>query len=818
MNDFRYALRQLAARPGFTAAAVTTLALGLGATTAIATLADKTLFRRPGLRDDDRLAVLFTSCRRGDPRCPSSYPDYVDYRDRSTAFADMAAYSWVPLSVGTAPGARPVVGQVVTGNYFSVLGVPRPAAGRFLQPADDARGAPPVMVISYETWQSDFGGMEDVVGRTVRVNDVPFTLVGVAPRGFRGLDLGGDPGAWLPMAAGPLLGDAVGSVGDPETFEARGNRWIHALVGRLAPNLTVDRARAEMNAVSAALQREDPEAREGRSITIDPLSRYVLPIGQEQAFVRFVGLLSGVVALTLLLATANLANLLLARAIGRQREMGIRLAAGASGFRIGRQLIVESVTLAALGGVVGLLVGGWTLDLLSGFALPGGVTIGEIDLGLDGRMLGIVAALTLVTGCAFGLAPALRAASTDVMGLLRGAARPGGERAHLRWALVSIQVAVCLVLLVGSGLFLRTLQRALEVDLGFRESGVALVRFNPALARLSEDRAAHLVRRVLEAAEALPGVETAAVATLVPLQDGGHRGTFVTVDGYEPAPDEEMRVEYVFASDAFFEALGIPLRRGAGWRGERAGGRAVVINETMARRYWADRDPMGGRVRVGESAVFDVVGVAGDVTWRTVLDDATSFVFIPLEESPSVMASGFLTLAVRSSNRAGDVLPALQDVFRSLEPDVPVTGVGTMDAQVTRVLMPQRFGAFLLTLLGLLAVVLAVVGIYGVVAFTVNSETRSIGVRLALGATARGVVLSITRRTAVPVVTGLGAGIVLALVLARPVAPFLVGVGPTDALTFVVVTGTLLLVALLAAWVPARRASRVDPMEALRQE
>jgi putative ABC transport system permease protein len=412
----------------------------------------------------------------------------------------------------------------------------------------------------------------------------------------------------------------------------------------------------------------------------------------------------------------------------------------------------------------------------------------------------------------------VHAGRTDVMALLRADTRIGTERSRLRWALVSVQVALCLVLLVGSGLFLRALRSALDVNLGFRGEGVALARFNPALARFPEARAAAAVDQLLERAADLPGVEHAAVATLVPLQDGGHRGTLVTVDGYEPAPDEELRVDYLFVSDAFFETLGIPLQRGRGFGPEDGGTRTVVVSEDMARRYWADRDPIGGRIRTVGGTPLEVVGVAGNVTWRTVLDDPTSYIFLPLDQYPDETAAGFLTLAVRASGDAAPAVPELRGLFRSVMPDVPVTSLTTMEAEVERVLMPQRFGALLLTLLGVLAVVLAAVGIYGVVAYTVNRETRSIGVRLALGGTARDAVTSVARRVAVPVLVGLGAGIVLAALLARALAPFLVGVPPTDPATFLAVTAGLLLVTVVSALIPARRASQIHPMEALRQE
>lgn len=819
IRDVRYAGRGFVRSPAFTLLALVTLALGIGATTGIFSLAEAVFLRAPPVEAPERLAMVYTTCRDGDPRCGSSYPDFRSYRERSTRFADIAAYSWVPMSVGVGDaGARLATGQVVSGNYFDLLGV-RPAAGRLLRPSDDVAGGA-AAVLSHDFWVDVTGGDPAVVGTTVRINGTPFTVVGVAREGFRGLDVGGDVDAWIPLRAGSLLGESAGAVAREGILGSRRSRWIAALVGRLAPGATAEQARREMASISSALRRMDPEARGPRSITVDAAGRYALPVFDRGELVRFVGVLGGVVAFALLLATANLANLLLARGSARRREMGVRRALGAGRARLVRQLVTESLLLAGAGGAAGLVVARWLVDLLSGFTLPGLVPVEGLHAGIDGRVLAFAAAVSVVTGLAFGLLPALRSADPDVVAAMRGESRgaaPG--RIALRKGLVVVQVAISLVLLVGSGLFLRTLRSALAFDPGFRTENVALIRYNPGFARYAAAESYDLLRRVEERLRGLPGVEDASTATLVPLQVGGHRGTFVDVDGYEAGPDEEMRVEYVGVRPGYFRTLGIPLLSGRGFTsGDDAGATEVaVVSETAARRWWPDGDAVGGRIRFA-GAWFRVVGVAGDVRWRALEEEPGPFLFVSIDQFPAQTVGSFLTVAARTSADAGAALPTIRTAFASVEPDVALTSVTTMGRQVEEALAPQRLGAILLTALGALALILAAVGIYGVVSYAVSRRLREVGIRLALGAGRREVVAGLVGEMAVPVGLGLVVGLGAALALSGLVRGFVFGVASADPITYAAITVGLAAVAAVATLVPARRATRIDPVRILTVE
>ncbi len=825
LQDIRYAGRVLLKTPMFTAAAVVTLALGIGANTAIFSVVREVLLRRPPVTEPERLAAVYTTCRRGLPRCSSSLPDYEDYRDRSSAFADLAGYSWFALNLGDGESGRLATGQLVTSNYFEVLGVGA-RLGRVIGRDDAGRGRPAtVAVLSAKLWRDQFGADPGVVGRTVRLNGVAFTVIGVVADGFKGLDLANEADVWVSIFTRPLLDAEDDPIAAAETFfDTRGVRWIQTLVGRLAPGVSVVQARQEMASISRQLAEEYPEDRaamEGpRSITVDPAPRYILPVGSESDLKRFIWLLFGVVGATLLLATANLANLLLVRASGRRREIGIRLAVGAGRGRLIRQLLTESMTLGLAGGAVGLVVAIWMLDLLSAFQLPGGVSIGALEVGLDSRVLLFALLLSLVTSVAFGLIPALQASRPEVVSSLKGGeSERGAGHDRLRKALVAVQVALCLVLLVGSGLFVRALRNSLEFDPGFRSEGVALARFNLALLRYTPEQGGSFVERLLERVRGLPDVTAASVATLVPLQAGGFRGTFVTVSGYHPAPDEEMRVDYLFVEPGYFRALGIPLVRGRVIEaGDRESSRPVmVINQDMARRYWPGRDPLGGIVDFGELQL-EVVGVVENPVWTGLGESPTPFVFLPLPQYPAFTSNGFLTLLARTAGDPRRLLRALPEELRSLDPQLSISSLQTMKDQLNAALMPQRMGAALLSLFGSLALVLAAVGIYGVVGYTVARQSRSIAIRMALGARDVDVLALVVRGMSATILVGLGAGLLVALALTRTVEAFLFGVGPDDPLTFGVLGIFLASVALVATLLPARRATRMKPMAILRTE
>jgi len=824
--DVRLVFRQFGRNPAFAVAALSTLALGIGANTAIFSIVDGALLRRPPVAEPDRLAAVYTTCRRGFPKCSSSYPDFEDYRQRSDAFGDLAGYSSVPLNVGDEGTARLATGQLVTGNFFGLLGV-APHLGRLIQPGDDLRAAAArVAVLSHGFWQEAFGGDPDIVGREIRLNGTPFAVVGVAHEDFRGLNLNQRADVWLPMFAGPALGESAGAASRPDVFDSRGSRWIGTLIGRLAPNIGLAQARAEMDGIARQLGEEYPDERAAmdgmRGITVDAAAGYILPLAAGADLRRFVWLLVGVVGFTLLLASANVANLLLARATARQREIGIRLAVGAGRGRLIRQLLTESLTLALTGGATGLAVAALMLDLLGGFELPGGVSIGSLGVGLDIQVLTFALILSLLTALIFGLVPALQATRRDLVSSLKGESseRRGGSQQRLRKALVSAQVALCLVLLVGSGLFIRTLRNSLASDVGFRPGGAAVARFNPGLLRYGPEQTKAFVDELLLRVRDLPQVDAASVATLVPFQGGGFRGTFAEIAGYQPAPEEEIRFDYVAVMPEYFRSLGIPLLEGRAIEaGDVEGTRPVaVVNRYAAEKYWPGRSPLGGSLNLAGQIDVEIVGVVADPVWRQIGEEPTPFVFVPAAQYPAMVSGGFLTLTARTGGKAEPLLPVLREQFRATDPEVSLTYLRTLDEQLGTALMPQRMGTTLLTLFGALALVLAAVGIYGVVGYSVARQARDIGIRIAVGATGLSIIGSVVRGMAGPVLVGLALGGAAALLLSRTVERFMFQVDPQDPLTFVVIAVTLLGVALTATLLPARRAAKVDPKQVLTTE
>jgi len=826
LADGRYTLRQLRRNPGFAAAVLVTLALGIGANTAVFSIADRALLRRPPVREPERLAAVYTSCRRGFPKCSSSYPDFLDYRDRSRAFTDMAGYSSVPLIVGDGRASRLERGEVVTANYFTLLGAV-PALGRLIQPDDGRRDQPAqVVVVSHEFWRDAMGADSAVVGSTVRLNGAPFTIVGVAARGFHGLELSQEPAIWLPMVTGLVLGESAGAVSDPHVFDERDSRWIGTLIGRLAPDASIARAQAEMDAVAAQLGEAFPEERASvdgvRGITVDPVGSYILPVLASSDLRQFVWLLSGVVGFTLLLAAANVANLLLARASARTREIAVRLAIGAGRGRLLRQLATESLVLALLGGAAGLLVATAILYLLERFELPGGVAIGGLGVGLDATVLAFAVGLCVLTATLFGLLPALGTVRQDLVVAIKGESQShrAGRQTRLRQALVGVQVALCVVLLVGSGLFIRTLRNALRSDLGFEPHGAVAARFNLGLLQYGPERTMGFVNDLLQRVRAAPGVRAAAVGTLVPFQGGGFRGTFAEISGYEPAPDEEIRFDYLAVSPSYVDALGMRVVDGRAIDDrDIEGSRPVaVINRLAAERYWPNVSAVGGVMTLAQQIEVEVIGVVDDPTWAQVGEAHTPYVFLSMAQVPSLASGSFLTLVARTDRNAVGLVPLIRDRFQSVEATLPLTFLRPVDDMVGDAVMPQRMGTTVLSIFAALALVLAAVGIYGVVGYTIARRSREIGIRIAIGASRARIVLGIVLEMALPVLAGVTAGALIALLLGRTVQVFLYQVRPADPVTFATITLMLVLVTVAAAALPARRAARMDPVRVLGAE
>lgn len=818
MQDVRFGLRGLGRAPVFALAAILTLALGIGANAMVFGLIEAMLLRSPAVREPDNLVAVYTTSRRGDPRSASSYPDYQDYRDRTRAFADAAAYDRWQLTLADGERAELVTAELTTENYFELLGV-RAAQGRLLRASDNEPGGEfNVVVLSHALWRTRFGGETSVLGRAVRLNEMPYTVIGIAPPTFSGLRLGDSPDVWVPLRG--LLALYPNIV--PTLFEDRGSRWMSGLVARLADGATIERARTELRAVSDQLTLEDPDARGPRTVTVDALPRYILPAGSEQTIVQLAFVLQAVVALTLLLACANLANLLLARAAARQREMGVRAAIGAGRGRIVRQLLTESGLLAAVGAIAGLLLAAIGLRVVSGFRLPFDFDVAALEPAVNARVIAFTMAVAIGTVLLFGMLPALRACRGDLATLLRQSRTGGGPRAGRPLsALVGVQVALCVVLLTGAGLFVRTLRNHLQADLGFNATGVATLAVQPWMHRYTSERTAALIRSMETSISSLPGVVSASAGARVPVRAGGGDGAFVEVEGYVPAPDEELRVEENFVTQDYFRTLGIPVLRGREFTDRDVAGaaRVAIINEEMAEAWWPDRDAIGGAFTIdGERHI--VVGVVSNTAWEGLSPGGSPFVYLPALQNAERLAIGRqVTFLLRTTVRDEEQLvPLLQARLRSIDPALAIISSGTMDAELATTLAPQRAVATLLAAFGLLALILASVGIYGVVAYGVAQRRRDFGIRLALGARGDQLITLVARGVGAPLLAGAVIGTVGAVALGHTVRGMMFGVAPTDPLTLAGALAILVLAAAVATLVPARRAARTDPLEVMRAE
>lgn len=805
-QDLRFAVRQLRGNPGFATVVVLTLALGIGANVTIFGLIDRVLLRPfPGIPEVDRVVEVAS---RG-----VSHPAYRDFRDDARFFAGLAGYRNRTFSVGDGARTELATTLIVSGNYFDVLGA-RPALGRLLTDADDAPGAAPVAVVSHGYWRRALGSDPGVVGRVLTVNDRPMKVVGVAAPEVRGTRVLYTPELWVPMASWPEIAPSgfAGLGLDQRTWN-----WI-TLVGRLAPGATMAQAEAALNA-SAARQRErhPNETPTEYSVELTPLAVSATGLSERGAIVEFLTLLAAVVGLVLLIACANVASLLLARAATRDRELGVRSALGAGRGRLMRQLLTEALVLAVLGTGAALALAQLAVAALGRLTLPGAVALGGLDLGVDLRLVACAVAVGALTCIAIGLLPAWQASRRRPTPMLQGGSDPH-QRYRLRAALLAGQVALCLVLLVGTGLFVRSLRNAMVEDPGFRTEDLVFAGVDLGLARYDEAGGERFYTQVAERVAALPGVEAATWAVTPPLSSDRNWESF-DVDGYEPAPDEQLEVEINAVGANYFRVLDIPIRRGRAIdHGDRAGRPFVaVINETMAARYFPERDPVGQRLGlVGRDAV--VVGVARDAAYGRLGETSRPYVYVPLLQVMESYGLGPASLIAHAPAGAAGTLSAVREVIAGFDAAVPLFALADIGDLYAAVLLPQRLGAGLLAAFAALALTLALVGVYGVVQFIVAQRTREIGIRIALGAGRESVMALALRAALAAVGLGIVLGAALAVATAGAASQFLFDVGTTDGLTYGVTALLLLAATVAAAYVPARRAARVDPMEALRHE
>ena len=809
LQDLRYGLRTIAKAPGFILLAVLALALGVSANTTIFSLVNGVLLRPlKGIKDPARLVEIYTSDYSSGLYGSSSYPDYVDFRDQSNVFENLGAFTETMMNASGEGEAERVPGVVVTANYFDMLGVGA-QLGRTLHVVDDQPSGSQPVVISDSLWQRRFSSNQSVVGQTLNLNGKPYTIVGVADASFRGLRLGLRPEFWLPAATV-----------DDFTTSGRGDRGIQ-LVGRLKPGVTLAQAQAQLKTIAARLAEAYPETNLGtldrpnepRPVTVMQQSR-IDPEGQQGLW-RISFPLFAVVGLVLLIACANVANLLLARASARRREIAVRLALGASRGRLIRQLLTESLLLALLGGAAGLIVTQWSSSVLPGFFPP--EELAGLDLSTDWRVLIFTLVVTLITGMLFGLVPALQATRHNLIPSLKDDSRSYRQhlrRLGLRDGLVIAQLALSLVLLIGAGLFLRSLQNALRFDPGFAAQNLMTASLATRGANLSRQQGRSFYDEALQRIGSLPDVQSVTLTAVVPVSGGGERRG-VQLEGYQPQTGEDTELNTNTVGPNYFRTMGIPIVAGRDFNTQDKEGspRVLIVNEELARRYFGG-SALGKRLRFGSDTVSEIVGVARNAKHRSLREAPLPVIYIPLSQE----YRGGMTLMVRTAGSPAGVVGAVRNEMRTLNKDVPLFSVETMPERIGDQLATDRMMAVLLSVFGGGGLLLASIGIYGVMGYAVAQRTHEIGIRIALGAEQRDILKLIVGQGLVLILIGVSLGLALAFAATRVLQSVLFGVSASDPVTFGSVVMLLVGVALLACYLPARRATKVDPLVALRYE
>ena len=819
LKDLRFALRALIRNPVLTTVAIVSLALGIGANTTIFTLVNAIFLRGLPIAEPERVMTVFTTedKQAGSPIgrvMPVSHPNYRDLQSQTSSFEELVEVMFQATDLASDDGEpEQVASQIVGGGYFEMLGV-EPFHGRLFGPEDDVTpGAHPVAVLSYRFWQRRFGGDSAILGETLQLNRQPFTVIGIAPPGFEGTFTLGLTDFWAPIAMWEsfLTGQMT------RFFEDRRALLVLAY-GRLAPGVTIEEARSEIQGIGGHLQEAFPKVNENRNFDLIPVAEAAINPVQRDNFVRASGLLMTVVGLILLIACVNVANLLLARATARRGEIAVRMSLGAPRSRLVRQLLTESLLLALLAGGVGVTLAHWARAVIWEMRPPF-MQQGGLDLSFDSRVLGFTLLTTVFTGVLFGLVPALRATRPGLVNDLKDVGgESGGRFFKLRNLLVTAQVALSFVALIGSGIFLRSLAEATRIDLGFEPGGLAMMRFDLGRQGYDRSRGEPFLNRAVETARNVPGVEQASLVTIVPLTFGGFMRTVFVEGRAENDPANGLIVPANIVDPDYFKTLRIELVSGRDFTAaDRTESVPVaIVNTAMAERFWHGEDPVGRRFTYyGEPEVWEVVGVVATSKYLNIGEDPQPQSYVPRLQSYSPAIS----LVIRTAAPSESVLETVRQEIQALEPMMPITQVQTMETLVGQALWAPRMTAILLAVMGGLALLLASIGIYGVMAYSVSQRRHEMGIRMAMGARGDHLLRMILSRGMLLVASGLGLGLVLALAAGRKVAPLLYdGVSPTDATTYAVTAAVLAVVSLVANWIPARRATVVDPVEVLRRE
>ena len=804
VQDLRFAFRMLVKNPMFTCVSVFTLALGIGANTAVFTLVNALLLRPlGGVVEPDRLVQVGRQYADKSYMSDSSYPDYLDYRAQSTVISGMAAVSPTAFHLSTRGETERVEGELVSGEYFDVLGVTA-RQGRLISALDDREGADPVAVVSARIWERHFGGASDVVGTSIKLDGRPFTLIGVASDRFTGTRIGTPRDIWIPMSTLRWTDRNRALL-----FERRHASWLE-MFGRLKPGVTLEQARAEFSTTAAGLERAYPATNAHASARVEPgLGR---DVDVREDVRRFAYLPFAAVGIVLLIACANVAGLLLARADSRQKEIATRLALGAARVRIVRQLLTESAALAMAGGAAGLLIGSWLATWLRSLLPERYLFLSfDLDFGVDWRVFGFALTIAMATAVLFGLAPALHVSRPALVPFLKGT-RTSGRRfgTGVRGTMVVAQVALSLTLLVAAGLCLRTLMNAVAIDTGYQAGDVLTARIDLKKQNYTEARGRVFQERVLERTEALPGVVAAGFAVTLPLNDGRWE------DGIRRVGDPtRVQTFQNVVSRRYFDAMNIPLLGGRTFSNQdnQHSPKVAILNQTLARMLWPNESPLGRRVTFKGEAI-EIIGVVRDVKGRNLFEPPGPMLYLPLVQNyqPATV------LHLRTAVPPAQLISALHREVRALDADVPLYGITTLAEHVTATLTPQRLLAYLISGFGALALLLSAIGLYALLAQTVAERTQEIGIRMALGAHSPDVMRLFVSGGMKLAVAGILLGLAVAWGVTRSMKHVLFNVSPHDPLTLVISAAVLLLAALAACYLPASRAARADPTTALRYE
>ncbi len=815
LQDLRLALRLLLKSPGFTLIAVLTLGLGIGANTAIFSFINAFFLKSFTVQRPEELVTLYTTDERNPGLLPVSHPNFADYRDQNPGFAGMACYSFAPANLLLNGEPSQIFGELVSGNYFDLLGV-RAALGRTFRPDEyQTIGTHPVTVLGNSFWQTQLAGDRGIIGREVMLNGTAFTVIGVAPADFKGLNTLNSPAFWVTTASYRQILSGIFL----SFFENR-RALLFSIVARLKPGVALTQADAGLKPIAEQLAKQYPTDNKGRGLRLVPLAQSGINPNQRQNFMLAGTLLLSLAGLVLFIACANIANLLLARATARQREVAVRIALGADRKRLIRQLLTESLLLATLGGLAGLLIAEWTQQLLWSLRPP--FLPQDMVITLDGRVMGFGMVIALFTGLLFGLAPAWSATQPELTSTLKeetGGAAARSPLFSLRNFLVAGQIALSVIALIIAGLFIRSLRHAQQTDPGWNTGNLALLSVNVSAQGYAGERATAYYRSAVERALAVPGVTHATVASGSLLNGGGFLRTLRPQGDDDKLRTTGQLMSYLQVWPGYFKTLGIPLMAGRDFTeaDDMKHPLVVVINETLAKLAWPNRNAVGQTIKVfGSENPVEVVGIIKNVVFDNIGEDPKPYAFFSLGQETD--RGGFGTLHVRTQTDAAVLMPTLRKQLQSLDPTLPFVNVTTMDENIRQGLWAPRTGAALLSVFGLLALLLAAIGVYGIMAYTVGKRTREIGIRMAIGAQPADVLSLILGRGLVVAGAGLVLGLILAFAITRYFQNLLIGINTSDPLTYALIALLLAGVALLACWLPALRATKVDPLIALRSE